>query len=264
MRKTNYPKNRTSLLYSFLSFGMLGITILSACEKIDKKSMNTKSSTSIKMKHSQTYQELGFFGKIKEDRWDTLVEAVRANVTNSRQEPGNIAFHLFASENSNHEAFWFERFETKKAHNFHKQQAYFKNAINVIQASVETESTSIYLKEILELSPKKALESNIQQPTTYVFMLFEVNPNHRKDFIEKMKQITPLARQAQGNLEFNLYEYAEEDNKFVLMEGWQTKEAYQMYLKSEHSKELKRTLNTIIVNELMNQQWIVQDISTYR
>ena len=85
---------------------------------------------------SDTFQELGFFGPVKKDNWNQLIQAVQNNISNSRNEPGNISFALYQPENGELQPLWFERFKNKSAHAYHKEQSYFKAAIRVIQQSL--------------------------------------------------------------------------------------------------------------------------------
>lgn len=261
MIKFNQKKIQKVSGYFSITLAVFGVTMLLGCTNSGNKTMTMKEDTSADSIALETYQELGFFGKIKDDKWDDFVEAVRNNVTHSRREPGNLAFHLYESEDEPQKAFWFERFETKDDHNLHKEQDYFHNAIKVIQESLESEANSIYLKELKEMPIMKTVETESQEPTRNVFVLFDVKPEKREAFIQAMKAVTQPTRKAKGNLEFNLYEYTDEANHFALIEAWESKEDHLNHLKSDHSKKLEQSLENLFVSNPMDTRWIAKDIS---
>ena len=125
-------------VFSLLSFGRLS----------EKSNRMIIKSPLVENSDSETFQELGFFGPVKKDKWGEFLWSVQTNIINSRDEPGNITFALYQLETGELQPIWFERFKNKKAHAFHKEQSYFKAAIQVIQQSLENDARSIELKTI--------------------------------------------------------------------------------------------------------------------
>lgn len=210
---------------------------------------------------SETYQELGFFGSIKKDQWDQFTQAVQNNIANSRKEPGNISFSLYQPENGNLQPIWFERFDSKKAHDNHMQQDYFKNAIKVIQKSLEGEAQSIYLKEVDEIPATRPKLSDAPEKTHHVIVLFNILPEKKQPFINAMATVAPQSRKASGNLEFNVYQFADDPHQFVLVEGWESKSQHEAQLKQDYIKQLNTTTKDFFVTDPMNTRWLIKDIS---
>lgn len=211
--------------------------------------------------HTEIFQELGFFGTIKEKKWGEFVSAVQNNVDNSRKEPGNLAFSLYQSEENELQALWFERFKTKADHNTHKEQAYFKNAIAVIKESLAGEANSIELKELVEIPIQQPTQADEPEQTRTIVVLFNVKPEKRVSFIKSISHAIPYARKAQGNLEFNLYQYAGNSNQFVLIENWKNKAAHETHQNQEYSQKLNVAFKDMFVSNPMDTRWVLKDIS---
>lgn len=199
-------QNRNWRMPNFI-VGIISLLTISSCNQAEtNKSKMDTTNNGTKQEISETFQELGFFGEIKQEKWNNFIQAVQNNVSHSRQESGNLAFSLYQSAHGEYEAFWFERFENKQAHNFHKEQDYFKNAINVIQQSLASEANSIELKELNEIPAQEAVISQNPELTRNVIVLFDVKSDKRQSFINVMQEVTLPSRNATGNLEFNLYQ----------------------------------------------------------
>jgi quinol monooxygenase YgiN len=168
---------------------------------------------------TQTYVELGFLGPVKQEKWADLVQAVKNNIAHSRREPGNLSFSLYLPENDTLQPIWFERFKTDEAHTFHMQQDYFKNAIMVIQQSLAGKALSIALKDLGEVPAM--IPKSTTTKTTHSITLYDIKPSNRRQFITTMAGVAAKQRAVAGNVEYNLYQYKNEPDKFVLIEGWQ-------------------------------------------
>ncbi|QNL51846.1 antibiotic biosynthesis monooxygenase [Olivibacter sp. SDN3] len=240
----------------------LGVLLLLGCNgTADQNNNMTKKDSIPAATKSKTFQELGFFGPIKKDKWNDFIQAVQNNIINSRRESGNMSFSLFQPENGKLQPIWFERFKDKEAHNSHKEQNYFKDAITVIQKSLEGEARSIELKELDEIPAAIPIFSDKPETTRYVIVLFEVRSEKRRSFINAMAKVAPLSRKTRGNLEFNLYQYADDPNKFVLMEGWESVANHETQLKLDHISQLNAATEGLFISNPMGTRWIVKDIS---
>ena len=253
---------KTIVICALLATGTTVIVSLSGCNKVIKQDSSMRQKQAIPNNEKvETFQELGFFGAIKEDKWDDFLQAVQTNISNSRKEQGNLAFSLYQPEDSKLQPIWFERFNNKQAHNHHKEQGYFKSAITVIQKSLKGEANSITLKEVKEIPATVPILPDKPKTTRHVIVLFDVKPEKRQFFIDAMAQVAPLSRKSQGNLEFNLYQYANDINKFVLMEGWQSKADHEAQLKQDYIKMLNNVTKGFFVTDPMDTRWLVKDIS---
>jgi quinol monooxygenase YgiN len=238
-----------------LSLLMFTATFL-ACTHGRNLNHKTSSSDAIANIKEETFQELGFFGAVRRDNWPSFLEAVQNNIANSRQEAGNLSFHLYSPQNGDLKPIWFERFKNKTAHTYHKEQQYFKDAIKVIQASLESEATSITLKEISELPPTATSIDTIKK-TLHVITLLHVKGEKRKVFIGAIKELALHSKQATANMVFTIYEYAEEPNKFVLIEDY--KSSYRYQDKPDPIREMFAA--GYFVSDPTVNRWVVNDIS---
>ncbi len=250
-----------SFIKRILPIASLALISLSCNQSNQQSHEMKKTSASDNNFKTETFQEIGFLGQVKKREWNSFLQAVQNNIRYSRREARNISFSLYQPEDGSLQPIWFERFKDKAAHNYHKEQGYFKNAINVIQRSLAGEAHSISLKVVNGLSaitPKAADKPN---DARHVIVLYDVKPEKRTAFIDAMAAAAPLWRSAQGNLEFNLYAYADDPNKFVLIEGWQTVADHEAQLKQDHIKLLNSATKDFFVSNPMDSRWVVKDIS---
>ena len=258
-KETNF---KTLLLWSILLVCTVAIPVLHNCNRTAKKNSMMKRELVPDNEKLETFQELGFFGDIREDKWSNFLSAVQNNVSNSRKEPGNLSFSLYQPESGKRQPVWFERFENKQAHSHHKEQGYFKDAITVIQRSLKGKANSITLKEVQEIPASITALSDKPETTRHVIILFNVRPEKSQSFINAMAEVAFLSRKSKGNLEFNLYQYADEPNKFVLMEGWESSADHEAQSNQVYIKKLNAATEGFFVSNPMDMRWLVKDISS--
>jgi len=131
---------RANSMGSLLVLGLLLIPQILAFNGNLKQQITRKSDSITANEDQETFQELGFFGEVREDQWSGFVGAVQNNIAHSRKEKGNLSFSLYQPEDGKLKPIWFERFKNKAAHNYHKEQSYFQDAITVIQQSLTGET----------------------------------------------------------------------------------------------------------------------------
>lgn len=242
--------------------GVLLISFASGCGSGNKSQDNEAAATDSVTAVGQTesFQELGIIN-IKEDKWDGYLSAMQNNIANSRQEPENISFTLYQPEDGKYQALWFERFENKAAYIQHQEYDYLKTVIKTVEESAAGEVTAIALKEVAEVPAVEIPAEAKPRGTRNVIVLFDVKPERRQDFINAIAEVTPHARQAPGNLGFNTFQYEDDPNKFVLVEGWESAEAHETHLVQDYSKKLDAAIEGIFVSNPMDTRWLAKDIS---
>lgn len=259
------PSLRTAKWLS-LCAGAFMFSFIAACGSGSGNSSNDEETTktdtvTVNEGNAETFQELGIIN-IKEGHWDKYLSAMQNNIANSRQEPENISFTLYQPEDGKQQALWFERFENKAAYVEHQEYDYLKTVIRVVDESAEGEVTAIALKEVADVpaavvTPVPAKD----QSKRNVIVLFDIKPEKRQGFIEAIAEVTPYARQAPGNLGFNIFQYADDPNKFVLVEGWESVAAHETHLEQDYSKKLDAAIEGAFVSNPMDSRWLARDIS---
>ncbi|WP_185965638.1 putative quinol monooxygenase [Flavobacterium zepuense] len=252
---------RAPLVGSLLLVGVLLILQTLAFNGNRKQQITRKSDSITANEGQETFQELGFFGEVREDKWSDFVGAVQNNIAHSRKEKGNLSFSLYQPEDGKLKPIWFERFKNKAAYNYHKEQSYFKDAITVIQQSLTGEAKSTTLQVLDEVPAVVSKTTDRPETARHVIVLFDVKPEKRKTFIDVMAGVASRSRSAKGNLEINLYGFADNPNKFVLVEGWQSQADHEAQLKQYHIKRLTAALEGLFVSDPMDTRYIVKDIS---
>ncbi|MBE9583282.1 antibiotic biosynthesis monooxygenase [Mucilaginibacter sp. JRF] len=256
-------KNMTTVLRSLIKLMICGISIIlwSGTAAESRAQQLVKAAILPVIDTNQTYLELGFFGDIKQEQWPEFVKAIQNNIRWSRKEEGNQAFSLYQPEDGKLQPIWFERYKDTATHNAHMKQGHFKNAMQVIKRSLKGEARSIYLKELNKIPAKIPLLSEKPKLTRHVVVLFDVKTEKRKAFIDLMSNVAKKSRKLPGNLEFNIYRYAEDANKFVLLEGWKTIADHEAQMKHPFIKQLGIAMKDFFVTSPMDTRWLVKDLS---
>ncbi len=259
--KSNPAFQTLSMGSLVLMIGLIVFQLLACSGIVNQNSRMTRTELIRANEKSKTFQELGFFGDIKKDQWNDFVLAVQQNITHSRKEPGNLSFSLYRPEDGKRQPIWFERFSDKAAHNHYKEQDYFKKAITVIQKSLVGTPRAIELSEVDEVPAAVPTLTDTLETTRHVIVLFDVKPEKRQSFIDAMAEVVSRSRQAQGNLEYNLYQYAADPDKFVRMEGWESLADYEAQWQTEYTKRLGAVTAGFFVADPMDTRWSLTDIS---
>tara|TARA_R110002020_G_scaffold97708_1_gene233089 strand:+ start:7762 stop:8604 length:843 start_codon:yes stop_codon:yes gene_type:complete len=255
-----HRKNSFSPLFGWSI--LLAVPLMISCNRAEKqKDVRMPTDLTTVAEKPASFQELGFFGPIKADKWTDFLNAVQQNIYQSRKEAGNISFSLYLPENGHLGPIWFERFENKAAHNHHKGQSYFKEAIKVIQESLEGAPKSITLQEIKEIPAAIPITADEPERTRHIIVLFHLRPEKRKLFVESMAEVARRSRNFPGNLEFNIYQYEDDPNKFVVMEGWASIAEHEVQLQQDYIKTLRAKTQGFFVSDPMDSRWPVRDIS---
>ncbi|QEE51003.1 hypothetical protein FUA48_15890 [Flavobacterium alkalisoli] len=239
------------------------VLLIMECNKSEKErdSMNGKDLPT-DTQNTETFQEIGFFGEIKRDCWDEFLAAVQKNIAHSREEPGNLCFSLYIPEEGTPAPIWFERFTGKAAHEYHKRQPYFRDAIAVIQKSVVGEPVGITLREVCEIPATVPPRADNPKTSHYGITLYEVPLYKRQSFIAAVKELITQSRDLKMNLEANIYQYADDPKRFVLIQGWTGIGESQSGSAQDLEKRFNPTVEGYFVCHPAVIHWSVKDIST--
>jgi quinol monooxygenase YgiN len=255
-------QTRKSVLRCLLYLPGLMMFQFSGCKPVWQETGKAKEITvASAIEKSRTFQELGFFGEIKKDKWGGFLIAVQNNIKHSRKELGNLSFSLYQPEDGKLQPIWFERFKSKAAHNEHKKRHYFKDAIKVIQGALKGEVESVTLNEVKQIPAAIPVIADRQERTVHLVVLYQVSPEKKRFFISAMAKAALHARKAQGNLEYNLYEYADDPNRFALIEGWQNRAYHTAQLNQDYIRQLGNALNGFLITGPFDARWTLNDIS---
>lgn len=64
--------------------------------------------------------------------------------------------------------------------------------------------------------------------------LMYVNPERRTQFLEEVKPMIAATHAEEGNLSYELYEHADKENVFIMVETWRDSEAISAHNTSSH------------------------------
>lgn len=242
------------------------ILILAACgSSSDKNEAKQKESThpsslseAVVAPKLTTYQHIAL-ANIKDDMWEEYIAAMHNNIANSRKESGNIIFTLFQPEDGMHQVAFMERFQDTIAFNQHLKADYLPEVVT--QKSLIGEMEIQVLKELNEIPAIEPENADEVLTPRNVIVFFEVKPEHRSTFIKAIAEVTPHARAAEGNVRFNIFQLTDDENKFVLLESWESIANHEGHLAQDYSKQFDIAVDGVFVTNPMESRMLTKDIS---
>ncbi len=244
------------------AFGVM-LILLAGCNETTKKTNRGESTAdTVATNAAITTDEPAFqhlvTANIKSEKWDEYVSAMHHNIANSRQEPGNIIFTLYQPEDGSHKVAFMERFKNKAAFEEHMKANYLPKKATAESLIGKMERTE--LNEVTEVPAVEPTDDRLTPRNSIVF--FDVKPEKRQDFIDAIAELTPHARQANGNVRFNIFQQVADENKFVLIESWESVADHETHLEQDHSKKFDQDTEGIFVSNPMDTRWLAKDISS--
>lgn len=80
----------------------------------------------------------------------------------------------------------------------------------------------------------------------FIVAKFTIRPDRTEDWLSLMGDFTTGTRQEQGNLFFEWSKTLDDPNVFVLVEGFESREAGEVHVTSEHFKAAMATFPEVI------------------
>lgn len=71
-----------------------------------------------------------------------------------------------------------------------------------------------------------------------IVLKVQIRPDRRDDWLAGIQRYTDVVRQEQGNLSFECFESIETPNEFVVVEGFESREAGDEHVQTAHFKDL--------------------------
>jgi quinol monooxygenase YgiN len=75
-------------------------------------------------------------------------------------------------------------------------------------------------------------------------------PGERDELISKSQNVIESTRQEQGNISYELLASTEDENVLLMFEKWESKEALDIHMQTEHFKAFGTAIKDIIAKEL--------------
>ena len=192
--------------------------------------------------------------------YDSFLTLMRININESRKEEGTISFTLFGKDDS-YTVYLLERFKNKTAWEKHKESVYARSTDGISPAATMNLLEETTLKEIPEIPAEDTEEIAPEENTQNSIEWFTVAPNTKTAFIEVMGKAIPKARNATGNLGYNIYQNADNPNEFIVIERWKNPEVYQTHLQNEYSIQLDKELEGLITKDTNHRKEVLKNIS---
>lgn len=197
---------------------------------------------------------------VREAAYDSYLALMRINIEQSRKEDGNISFTLFGKD-GDYTVYLLERFKNKADWEEHKKSVHGRSTDAISPAATMHLSEETILKEIPEIPAADTEILSPEENTQNIITWFTVQPTATTAFIEAMSKAIPKARDTEGNLGYNIYQNAEDPNKFIVIERWRNPEVYQNYLQSEYSKKLNQDVEGLLNKEAKLKREVLKNIS---
>ena len=77
-----------------------------------------------------------------------------------------------------------------------------------------------------------------------------VKKGNRDELISKSQNVITSTRQEQGNISYELLASTEDENVLMMFEKWESKEALDAHMQTEHFKAFGAAIEDIVAKEL--------------
>ncbi|OPX57556.1 MAG: autoinducer-2 (AI-2) modifying protein LsrG [Methanobacterium sp. PtaB.Bin024] len=75
-------------------------------------------------------------------------------------------------------------------------------------------------------------------------------PGKRDELISKSQDVIKSTRQEQGNISYELLASTEDENVLLMFEKWESKEALDTHMQTEHFKAFGAAIEDLVAKEL--------------
>lgn len=253
------PLNNSLTLCSLFILAACGNPTATKEDSTPKDVAQATPEDTVVVVDEETYQHIAL-ASIKDEMWDEYVAAMHNNIANSRQEPGNIIFTLFQPEDGTHQVAFMERFQNRTAFEEHLTADYLPEAIT--QKSLIGEMEIRTLKEVAEVPAVEPENADEVLTPRNIIVFFDVKPEERKTFVDAIAEVTKHSRAAEGNVRFNVFQQTDDENKFVLLESWESIAHHETHLAQEYSKVFDNAVTGVFVTNPMDSRLLATDISS--
>lgn len=188
----------------------------------------------------------------------SFMDVMRANALASRQEPGNISFHVFENEDGGSAVYLFERWRDQAAFEEHLKTEHLEAIQNILPTSTVSDMTFLWLEECPQI-PAKPTDDERVTPRNVV-VIFEASDETRAAFLDAIAKVVPSARTAPGNLGFNLFQVRDEPNRFLVFECWASAEHHEAHLNADYCQQFNQALGGILTADPMDHRWLLKGV----
>ncbi|MFC6860313.1 putative quinol monooxygenase [Zunongwangia atlantica] len=197
---------------------------------------------------------------LREGGYDSFLALMRINIEQSRKEEGNISFTLFGKDDS-YTVYLVERYNSEEAWNNHEESVYARSTEGIAPAATMNMLHETTLNEIAEIPAEATKDVAAEENTQNIIVWFTTKPDTRTAFIEAMSKAILKARNAEGNLGYNIYQNAENANEFIVIERWKNPEVHQTHLQNDYSLQLNKDLEGLLTEDPKFKREVLKNIS---
>jgi len=200
--------------------------------------------------------------EIKPEHIETFKAALIIDKQGADNEQGCFELRLFQDKNQAGVFFAYERFKDQAALAAHAEQHY----VNTVLAMLETAAKCAPQVMVLnDTTPTPLHESNstvVQDDDDVfsVFFIFDIKPEYRQQLLECFNSHVSATRLEKGNLVFDLYTVAGQENKFVVYEHWRKEsDLWDIHFNQAYAVETAKLLNEAVVGDLKQYMSFVEE-----
>jgi quinol monooxygenase YgiN len=192
---------------------------------------------------------------IKEQANETHSQDQQANIRGARGIQGNISFEVFRAQDTPTDLFFVEIWDDKAALDRHLASAHFKVIKDRLPADLNGQVTSL---TVAELTPTLRDVRVAAPASTYNIISQVTVPSQSSEAFGKAALETALAaRSASGNIRYDVYRDANNAGSFVIVQRWNSAEAFQAQRSADHNVRLAALTQDVATT---SSRRIVQDV----
>lgn len=192
---------------------------------------------------------------LKPEAKDDFIPVMKANAHGSRAEDGNISFDVFVDPDHPDTLLLFESWKSQDALDAHMKEPHLQAVGSALEEyAADGPQISHRLSTIPALPGYQRADIAAPEASRNVIVRFEVKPDSRSEFLNAFAETIPQARNAPGNILFDLYQVEDNPTGFVLYERWSGPSAHEAHLAQDYSAMLDSVLDSALAQPVERYQ----------
>lgn len=196
--------------------------------------------------------------QVPEDAEEAFLAAMRNNVKNTREEPGNVSFTLYRDDADPLHYMLVERWKSRAVLEQHLETPHLQRVERTNGAhGVKGKGTEMNALSPVTEHPIPAGAAS----TRNVIVRFHTKAESRKAFLTRAQTLTDAARAAPGNLAFGFYQAEEDPDLFILVERWTDAESHEASRERDYDRAFLEGLSELLTDDPMKSRSVPEDVS---
>ncbi|WAJ28234.1 putative quinol monooxygenase [Antarcticirhabdus aurantiaca] len=196
---------------------------------------------------------------VKPEAMDGFLAVMRENARASRAEEGNVSFDVYGREEGGNELFLMERWADRAAVEAHGRTPHLQAVVARVDGDLAAAPQEQPLVRLSPMAPEKPIAN--PAATRNVAVTIHVKPEMRERFQATLLDVVEPSRAAPGNLAFDVYHHADDENAFFIMERWTSVAEHEAHLEQPYNEPLNAIFEESLAQPLGEGRRLLKDLA---